>query len=167
MTPSTALQNIKCLALCCLDTDGGHFQQLPWCHHISSKERVKNSLNIFIDVKVIKEYSGRFGVGPPLFCLNKWIATLFFFLWDFCLLAYVWFAFSFLTDIFWIILYIYMYNTEHCLLSILLNIQNSVCLTCPFSFTLYFRIDYWENLHNDIPASFFMPNKNALNQKFY
>jgi len=51
-----------------LDANGGHFQQILWCHHISHTTNVllfKFRHNIFIGVSIIKEMPSSVASGTP------------------------------------------------------------------------------------------------------
>jgi hypothetical protein len=52
----------------CLDANGGHFQHMLWCRHISHTMNVllfKFRFNIFIGVRIIKEMPGSVASGTP------------------------------------------------------------------------------------------------------
>ena len=61
-------QNIARRFQSCLDANGGHFQHMLWCHHISHTTNVllfKSRCNIFIGLGIIKEMPGLVGSGTP------------------------------------------------------------------------------------------------------
>ena len=71
-------QNMARRVQSCLDANGGHFQHMLWCRHISHTTKVllfKFRCNIFIDVRIIKEMPGSVASGTP--CTNQSVAKQF------------------------------------------------------------------------------------------
>jgi hypothetical protein len=67
-------QNMACRVQSCLEANGGHFQHILWCCHISHTTNVllfKFRCNIIIGVRIIKEMPGLVGSGTPCICI--WI----------------------------------------------------------------------------------------------
>jgi len=64
----------------CLDANGGHFQHMLWCRHISHTTNVllfKFRLNIFIGVRIIKEMPSSVASGTPcILCASSWPTCL-------------------------------------------------------------------------------------------
>jgi hypothetical protein len=63
-------QNMAHQVQSCLETNGGHFQRMLWCRHISHTTNVllfKFRCNIIIDVRIIKEMPGLVGSGTPVY----------------------------------------------------------------------------------------------------
>ena len=61
-------QNMACWVQSCLDANGGHFQHMLWCRHISHTTNVlllKSRCNTFIGFRIIKEMPGLVGSGTP------------------------------------------------------------------------------------------------------
>ena len=61
-------QNMACRVQSCLEANGGHFQRMLWCRHISLTTNVllfKFRCNIIIGVRIIKEMPGLVGSGTP------------------------------------------------------------------------------------------------------
>ena len=61
-------QNMARQVQSCLDANGGHFQHMLWCRHISHTTNVllfKFRCNIFVGVRIIKEMPGSVASGTP------------------------------------------------------------------------------------------------------
>jgi len=61
-------QNMARRVQSCLDENGGHFQHMLWCRHISHTTNVllfKSHCNIFIGFRIIKEMLGLVRSGTP------------------------------------------------------------------------------------------------------
>jgi len=59
-------QNMAHQVQSCLDANGGHFQHVLWCHHISHTTNIllfKFRCNVFIGVRIIKEMPGSVSSG--------------------------------------------------------------------------------------------------------
>ena len=65
-------QNMARRIQSCLDANGGHFQHMLWCRHISHTTNVllfKFRCKIFIGVRIIKEMPGSVASGTPCIIL--------------------------------------------------------------------------------------------------
>jgi hypothetical protein len=64
---------MTCRVQSCLEANGGHFQRMLWCRHIShtmNELLFKFHCTIIIGVRIIKEMPGLIGSGTPCTCTH-------------------------------------------------------------------------------------------------